>query len=155
MQVIRDELPYKPHLRFSVSGADGRSRRAKGADDILYDLFGEKNPRPLEDYGLTKQGREALKNAENPNLPHSYCWFVVENFNCDGEVRHDTDSLTGAIDRFNGLDCDSKRLCVTKDEVATLYLAIAENSGKPIWTKAGRAIPGLQMTVSYRKRKNG
>ena len=52
---------------------------------------------------------------------------MVENFDCDGEVRHDTDSLTGAIDRFNSLACDSKRLSVTKDDVSTVYLAIAEN----------------------------
>jgi len=51
----------------------------------------------------------------------------VENFACEGETRHDIDSLTGAIDRFNGLACDSKRLCVTKDDIATVYLAIAQD----------------------------
>ena len=127
LQVIRDELPYKPTSGFQYKVLTDDPAVRKGADDILYDLFGEKNPRPLEDYGLTKQGRSALKNTENPNLPHSYRWFVVENFNCDGEVRHDTDSLTGAIDRFNSLACDSKRLSVTKDDVSTVYLAIAEN----------------------------
>ncbi len=96
----------------------------KAADDEVYNLFGEENPRPLEDYGLTEQGRKVLRDAENPNLPHSYKWFVVENFGCDGEARHDTDSLTGAIDRFNRLECVEKRLCVTKDEVSTIYLAI-------------------------------
>ena len=40
---------------------------------------------------------------------------------------HDTDSLTGAIDRFNGFACDEKRLCVTKDGVSTVYLAITHD----------------------------
>lgn len=127
LQVIRDELPYKPTSGFQYEVLTDDPTVRKGADDILYDLFGEENPRPLEDYGLTQRGRETLKNAENPNLPHSYRWFVVENFACEGETRHDTDSLTGAIDRFNGLACDSKRLCVTKDDVATVYLAIAQD----------------------------
>ena len=127
LQVIRDELPYKPTSGFQYQVLTDDPTVRKGADDILYDLFGEENPRPLEDYGLTQRGREAPKNAENPNVPHSYRWFVVENFACEGETRHDTDSLTGAIDRFNGLACDSKRLCVTKDDVATVYLAIAQD----------------------------
>lgn len=127
LQVIRDELPYKPISGFQYEVLTDDPTVRKGADDILYDLFGEENPRPLEDYGLTQCGREVLKNAENPNLPHSYRWFVVENFACESETRYDTDSLTGAIDRFNGLACDSKRLCVTKDDVATVYLAIAQD----------------------------
>ena len=127
LQVIRDELPYKPTSGFQYEVLTDNPTVRKGVDDILYDLFGEENPRPLVDYGLTQRGREALKNVENPNLPHSYRWFVVENFACEGETRHDTDSLTGAIDRFNGLACDSKRLCVTKDDVATVYLAIAQD----------------------------
>ena len=106
LQVIRDELPYKPTSGFQYQVLTDDPAVRKGADDILYDLFGEENPRPLSDYGLTPKGRQALKNAENPNLPHSYRWFVVENFGCDGEMRHDTDSLTGAIDHFNGLICE-------------------------------------------------
>ena len=108
LQVIRDELPYKPTSGFQYQVLTDDPAVRKGADDILYDLFGEENPRPLSDYGLTPKGRQALKNAENPNLPHSYRWFVVENFGCDGEMRHDTDSLTGAIDHFNGLICEEK-----------------------------------------------
>lgn len=127
LQAIRDELPYKPTSGFQYEVLTDDPTVRKGVDDILYDLFGEENPRPLEDYGLTQRGRETLKNAENPNLPHSYRWFVVENFACEGETRHDTDSLTGAIDRFNGLACNSKRLCVTKDDIATVYLAIAQD----------------------------
>jgi hypothetical protein len=127
LQVIRDELPYRPTSGFQYKVLTDDPAVRKGADDILYDLFGEENPRPLADYGLTEQGRKALRDAENPSLPHSYKWFVMENFGCDGETRHDTGSLTDAIDSFNGLACDEKRLCVTKDGVSTVYLAITHD----------------------------
>jgi hypothetical protein len=127
LQVIRDELPYRPTSGFQYKVLTDDPAVRKGADDILYDLFGEENPRPLADYGLTEQGRKALRDAENPSLPHSYKWFVMENFGCDGETRHDTGSLTDAIDSFNGLACDEKRLCVTKDKVSTIYLAITHD----------------------------
>lgn len=127
LQVIRDELPYRPTSGFQYKVLSDDPALRKGADDILYDMFGEENPRPLADYGLTEQGRKALRDAENPNLTHKYDWFVVENFDCDGEARHDFESLTGAIDKFNGLDCESKRLCVTKDSVSTIYLAITHD----------------------------
>lgn len=127
LQVIKNELPYKPSSGFQYKVLTDDPTVRKGADDILFDLYGEKNPRPLSDYSLTEKSHQALTNAENPNLPHSYGWFVVENFDCDGEVRHDTESLTGAIDRFNGLACASKRLCVTKDDVAAIYLAITHD----------------------------
>ncbi|MDD3778441.1 MAG: hypothetical protein PHU76_01785 [Synergistaceae bacterium] len=127
LQVIKDELPYKPTSGFAYKVLTDDPKLRKAVDDILFDMFGEENPRPLEDYGLSEKGRKALKDCENPNLPHRYNWFVVENFCCEGETRHDTDSLTGAIDKFNGLNCGEKRLCVTKDDVATIYLAITHD----------------------------
>ena len=50
LQVIKDELPYKPTSGFQYKVLTDDPAVRKGADDILYDLFGEKNPRPLEDY---------------------------------------------------------------------------------------------------------
>jgi hypothetical protein len=127
LQVIKDELPYRPTSGFNYEVLTDDPAVRKGADDILHDLFGEENPRPLEDYGLTEKGRRALLNAENPDLPHIYDWFVMENFCCKGEMRHGFSSLTGAIDHFNALDCSEKRLCVTKDAVSTIYMAITHN----------------------------
>ncbi|NLF26292.1 MAG: hypothetical protein GX592_00225, partial [Clostridiales bacterium] len=124
---LREELQYRNSTGFHYEVLTDDPAVRKAVDDELYNLFGEENPRQLEDYGLTEQGRKALRDAENPNLPHGYKWFVVENFGCDGETRHDTDSLTGAIDSFNGLDCEEKRLCVTKDDVSTIYLAITHD----------------------------
>ena len=50
LQVIREELPYHPTsgFRYKVLTDDPKIRKA--ADDILCDLYGEENPRTLEDY---------------------------------------------------------------------------------------------------------
>ena len=50
LQVIRDELPYKPTSGFQYEVLTDDPAVRKGADDILYDLFGEKSPRPFDDY---------------------------------------------------------------------------------------------------------
>lgn len=50
LQVIRDELPYKPTSGFQYEVLTDDPTVRKRADDILYDLFGEKNPRPFDDY---------------------------------------------------------------------------------------------------------
>jgi hypothetical protein len=127
LQVVKNELPYKPTSGFQYEVLTDDPQVRKAVDDILYDMFGEENPRPLEDYGLTEKGRKALLDAENPDLPHTYDWFVMENFCCKGEKRHGFSSLTGAIDHFNGLGCTEKRLCVTKDAVSTIYMAITHD----------------------------
>jgi hypothetical protein len=44
---FKDELPYKPTSGFQYKVLTDDPAVRKGADDILYDLFGEKNPRPL------------------------------------------------------------------------------------------------------------
>lgn len=80
-----------------------------------------------QQFGLTDAGKQALRDAADPTKPHTYRWFVIENFAQDGETLHQAESLTGAIDRFNGLDCGSKRLGVTKDEIATVDLVITED----------------------------
>ncbi len=50
LKVIREELPYHSTsgFRYKVLTNDPQIRKA--ADDILYDLHGEENPRTLEDY---------------------------------------------------------------------------------------------------------
>ncbi|MEG1305493.1 MAG: hypothetical protein RSD19_07910, partial [Oscillospiraceae bacterium] len=50
LQVIRDELPYKPTSGFQYEVLTDDPTVRKAVDDILYDMFGEENPRSLEDY---------------------------------------------------------------------------------------------------------
>lgn len=76
--------------------------------------------------GLTEAGKQALLDAADPTRPHTYDWFVIEGHGRRDEQLHGASSLTDAIDRYNGLACDSKRLGVTKDKIATIDLVIAE-----------------------------
>lgn len=50
LKTIREELPYQATsgFRFETLTSDPKIRKA--ADDALYDLYGEENPRKLEDY---------------------------------------------------------------------------------------------------------
>ena len=47
---VREELPYHSTtgFRFEVLTDDPATRKA--VDDLIYDLYGEENPHPLEDY---------------------------------------------------------------------------------------------------------
>lgn len=78
----------------------------------------------MRQFGLTESGKQMLRDASDPDKPHTYDWFVIERFGQEGERLHRAASLTGAIDRFNGLGCESKRLGVTKDEIATIDLIV-------------------------------
>ena len=57
---------------------------------------------------------------------------MIEIFAQDGEQFHSADSQTGIIDYFNGLACESKRLGVTKAEIAAVDLIIADGAGTRI-----------------------
>lgn len=50
LNAIREELPFHATtgFRFETLTSDPEVRKA--VDDMLYDLYGEENPRPLEDY---------------------------------------------------------------------------------------------------------
>ena len=50
LKCVREELPYRPTtgLRYEVMTDDPAVRKA--VDDIVFDLYGEKNPRQLEEY---------------------------------------------------------------------------------------------------------
>ena len=50
LQCIREELPDHPATGFRYETLTDDPAVRKQADDILYDLYGEENPRPLEDY---------------------------------------------------------------------------------------------------------
>ncbi|MCB7051109.1 hypothetical protein LIZ34_12140 [Intestinimonas butyriciproducens] len=57
LQCIREELPNHPVTGFRYETLTDDPAVRKQADDILYDLNGEENPRPLEDYQKqTNQG---------------------------------------------------------------------------------------------------
>jgi len=50
LRCIREELPYCPMTGFRYETLTRDPAVRKQADDILYDLIGEKNPQSLKDY---------------------------------------------------------------------------------------------------------
>ena len=76
-------------------------------------------------FGLTETGQKMLRDAADPGQPHSYRWFVFENYNTRQERLTGGLTLEKAIERYNASAGDHKRLGVTKDEVATVDFVIA------------------------------
>ena len=50
LRAIREELPYHATSGFRYETLTSAPEVRKAVDDMLYDLYGEENPRPLEDY---------------------------------------------------------------------------------------------------------
>lgn len=50
LKAIREELPYHATTGFRFETLTSAPEIRKAADDVLYDLYGEENPRLLEDY---------------------------------------------------------------------------------------------------------
>jgi hypothetical protein len=74
--------------------------------------------------GLTEKGHQALQDAADPALPHSYDWYVIEHINTpERQVTHQL-PLEEAVRLYASLDCKDKRLGVTKDGISSVDLAI-------------------------------
>ena len=57
LRTIREELPMKDVTGFRFETLTDDPAVRKAVDDMVYDLYGEENPRPLEDY-ITPHGQE-------------------------------------------------------------------------------------------------
>lgn len=47
---LREELPYSSTTGFKAEVLTGDPAVRKAADDILFDLWGEENPKTIDDY---------------------------------------------------------------------------------------------------------
>ena len=57
LKCIRDELPYRPTTGFRYEVLTDDPTVRKQVDDMIFDFYGEENPRQLEEYQKTpKQG---------------------------------------------------------------------------------------------------
>ena len=74
--------------------------------------------------GLTETGRQMLKDAADPSLPHSYDWYVLEAYNTAEEQMTGGLSLEEAAQQYTASENASKRLGVTKDGIAAVDLVI-------------------------------
>ena len=119
---IREELPSRPTtgLRWEVLTDDLEVH--KQIDDLLYNLYGEDNPRRSCNYGMTEAGKQALRDAADPSCPHIYAWFVMTDTNTPQEKIRQELTLEEAIQIYQDTDASEKRLGVTKDGIATVDL---------------------------------
>lgn len=122
LQAIREELPFRDTTGFRFETLTGDPQVRKAADDILLDFAGEENPRRACNYGLTEAGRQALRDAADPNLPHTYAWFVMTDCGAPEEQIHRDLTLEEAVQLYLDSGRPEKRLGVTKDGIATVDL---------------------------------
>lgn len=74
--------------------------------------------------GLTEEGRQKLLDAADPNSPHTYSWYVIENINTPSlQAVHEL-PLEEALRLYRGLDCGDKRLGIIKNGISSVDLII-------------------------------
>lgn len=88
--------------------------------------------------GLTESGHQKLRDAADPNVSHTYDWYVMESINTPEESFTDGLSLEDAIQRYAASGWPDKRLGVTKDDIAAVDLLIRHDGREWVsedWTK--------------------
>ena len=122
LAAIRQELPYQDVTGFRYETLTDDPQVQKAVDDIILDFAGEENPRRVCNYGLTEAGKQALRDAADSSLSHTYAWFVLTDCNTQEEQIHRDLTLEDAIQTYLASDRPEKRLGVTKDGIATVDL---------------------------------
>ena len=120
LDTIREELPYQATTGFRYETLTDDPAVRKAADDLLLDFAGEENPRRACNYGMTEAGKQALREAADPDRPHTYAWFVMTDCNTPDEQIHRDLTLEDAVRLYRDSTRPEKRLGVTKDGIATV-----------------------------------
>ena len=134
LDTIREELQYQATTGFRYETLTDDPAVRKAVDDILLDFAGEENPRRGCNYGLTEAGKQALREAADPDRPHTYAWFVMTDCNIPGEQIYRGLTLEEAIRTYLDSDRPEKRLGVTKDGIATVDLVRSLNGEQHFFT---------------------
>ena len=134
LDTIREELQYQATTGFRYETLTDDPAVRKAVDDILLDFAGEENPRRGCNYGLTEAGKQALREAADPDRPHTYAWFVMTDCNIPGEQIYRDLTLEEAIRTYLDSDRPEKRLGVTKDGIATVDLVRSLNGEQHFFT---------------------
>lgn len=134
LDTIREELPYQATTGFRYETLTDDPAVRKAVDDILLDFAGEENPRRGCNYGLTEAGKQALREAADPDRPHTYAWFVMTDCNIPREQIYRDLTLEEAIRTYLDSDRPEKRLGVTKDGIATVDLVRSLNGEQHFFT---------------------
>lgn len=120
LQAIREELPFRSTTGFRFETLTDDPEVKKAVDDILLDFAGEDNSRRTCNYGLTETGKQALRKAADPSIPHTYAWFVMADTNTPQEIIRQDLTLEEAIQIYQDSNTSEKRLGVIKDGIATV-----------------------------------
>ena len=80
-----------------------------------------------QEMGLTEKGRQMLRDAADPSLPHQYSWYVIQDISRADQRVDQVLPLDEAIEHYMELDSEDKRLGVTKDDIATVDLVIRKD----------------------------
>lgn len=122
LQMMREELPFRNTTGFRCETLSKDPALRKAVDDILLDFAGEQNPRRACNYGMTPEGLEALHYAADPNVPHTYAWFVMTDCNTQHEQMLRDLTMEEAVRLYAASGRPEKRIGVTKDDIATVDL---------------------------------
>ena len=94
------------------------------------DFAGEDNSRRTCNYGLTETGKQALRKAADPSIPHTYAWFVMADTNTPQEIIRQDLTLEEAIQIYQDSNTSEKRLGVIKDGIAIRWTLFDFQSGE-------------------------
>lgn len=114
---------YRYYLRCNPGSGDYQSYLTVFDCDVQRKNM--KQSTSAQDYGLTEAGKKMLQKATDNTLPHSYSWFVFQNYNTPDERFFGGLALPDAISLYSKTSSGNKRLGVTKDEIATVDLLIS------------------------------
>jgi hypothetical protein len=114
------------HYRYCLrcSPGQGDYHAYLTAFDLRVQQMNMKRDAPAQEYGLTEAGKQMSQSASDGTLPHSYSWFVYQDY-----YEKFTSGLTlpEAIRLYNKMDSDNKRLGVTRDGTAIVDFVITQN----------------------------
>lgn len=143
LDTIREELPYQAATGFRYETLTEDPAVRKAADDLLLDFAGEENPRRACNYGMTEAGKQALREAADPDRPHTYAWFVMTDCNTPDEQIHRDLTLEDAVCLYRDTTRPEKRLGVTKDGIATVDF-LREADGEQVFFQDHRRMDSFR-----------
>ncbi len=119
-RTIKEELPSRNTTDSGTRPSPLIRRSGRRWTISSWILPVRRNPRRACGYGLTEKGLQALRDAADPALPHTYAWFVLTDCNTPQEQIHRGLTLDEAIRLYQDSPRPEKRLGVTKDSIATV-----------------------------------
>ena len=143
LDTIREELPYQATTGFRYETLTSDPTVRKAVDDLLLDFAGEENPKRACNYGLTEAGKQALREAADPERPHTYAWFVMTDCNTPDEQIHRDLKLEEAVQLYRDSTRPEKRLGVTKDGIATVDF-LREADGEQVFFEDHRKMDSFR-----------